>query len=62
MEPLPVCFSLLQVPNNQLATLPANLHQLSKLTALDLEGNQLASLPDEVFSGLRSLTDINLGK
>ena len=39
---------VLQLGDNQLTSLPAEIGQLTSLMVLDLRGNQLTSLPAEI--------------
>ncbi len=44
----------------QLTMLPEGINRLTNLTQLDLSGNQLSTIPDNLFSGLSSLTELKL--
>jgi len=47
-------WTTLDLSNNQLTTLPAEMSNLTNLTYLALSRNQLTSMPDRKFRGRRA--------
>ena len=52
----------LMLRDNSLGTLPASLKNLAKLETLDLCMNPLEELPEDIFSGMKGLTELNLSR